>query len=96
MAKRTKYRTQQIHFQNACLARVGEVLDNKELSGLVQQNKMEFIDRQSNNITRWKYTYKEKDYMLIYNKQYKQVVTIIPYIEGMENNCWDTYYWWVQ
>ena len=34
--------------------------------------------------------------MLVYNKQYKQLVTIIPYKKGMEKNPKSDMYWWIK
>ena len=93
--KTGKRRTVQTHFANACLKRVGVLLDEKEIVQKLQNQQLDFIDRQSNNITKWKYVFNEKEYMLIYNKQYKQLVTIIPYKEGMEKNQSSEMYWWL-
>ena len=66
-----KKKAQLNHFARNSLTRVGEILDNKQIVKLIQQNKLEFIDRQSNVITRWKYIHEEKEYMVVYNKNAK-------------------------
>ena len=94
--KTGKRRTVETHFAKACVARVGILLNEEEIVNQLQNNKLEFLERQSNNITKWKYIYNEKEYMLVYNKQYKQLVTIIPYKEGMEKNPRSDMYWWIK
>ena len=87
-----KKQTQKRHFKSACETRVGEILDSDEITKLIQQRKLKFIDKQSNKITRWKYTHNNRDYMVVYDKKYNQPVTIMPYQEGKEN-CSDRYWW---
>ena len=94
--KTGKRRTVETHFAKACVARVGILLNEEEIVNQLQNNQLEFIERQSNNITKWKYFYNEKEYMLVYNKQYKQLVTIIPYKDGMEKNKNTDMFWWIK
>ena len=91
MKKKSKKQSQEKHFAQSCLKRVGYCLDNEKLVNLIQQNQLEFIDRQSNRITRWKYSFNNMDYMIVYDKIRKEPVTIVPYFEGMTNS--DRYWW---
>ena len=88
-----KKQTQNRHFNNACENRAGEVLDSKEITKQIQNGELEFLDRQSNKITRWKYNHNGKDYIIVYDKKFNQPVTIIPYREDYKNN--NDKYWWL-
>ena len=94
MAKNRKKHAQQIHFRKACIKRVGQILDDQVLVKSIQNQELEFIDRQSNRITRWKYSHNNNDFMIIYDKDRKQVVTIIPYKDGLEESG-NNYFWWL-
>lgn len=65
------------HFQRRSLERIGVLLDEKELVKKIQNNKLEFIERQSNRITVFRYKYQNKIYRLVYDKTRKQIVTIL-------------------
>jgi len=91
MCKNKKKQRQQSHFKDACLKRIGQILDVAGIIKKIQNNELEFIDRQSNRITRWKYSFNNMDYMIVYDKIRKEPVTIVPYFEGMTNS--DRYWW---
>ena len=95
LKKNIKKLSQGTHFSIACLERVGMILDHDYIVRKIQNKELEFVDKQSNRITRWKYKVNDKEYILVYDKDRKQLVTIIPYKEGMEKvSIKDTYYWW--
>lgn len=66
-----------VHFQRRSLERIGVLLDEKELVKKIQNNELEFIERQSNRITVFRYKYQNKIYRLVYDKTRKQIVTIL-------------------
>lgn len=67
------------HFAIRCIQRIGYVPDFRELVKSIQQNQLEFHDRQSNRITRWKWVDPISGIRCIlpYDNQRKQVVTIL-------------------
>lgn len=93
----SKKKCQQMHFMNSCLNRVGEMVDRKEVIKMIQEHKLEFLKKQSNVITKYKIRINEKDYMVVYHKKNKEVVSILPYTEGIENaeENKDNLYWWL-
>ena len=74
---RSKKKNVKIHFQKRSLERVGVLLNEKVIVNLIQENKLEFIERQSNRITVWRYVFMDKTYRVVYDKQRKQIVTIL-------------------
>ena len=74
---RSKKKAVKIHFQKRSLERVGVLLNEKVIVNLIQENKLEFIERQSNRITVWRYVFMDKKYRVVYDKQRKQIVTIL-------------------
>lgn len=94
---KNKREAQQIHFNNACITRLGETLDSKKIVKQIQQGKLPFLNRKSNNETRYLYNHNEQDYVIVYRKNTKQVVTIYPYREDFEDRNIDRkdFYWWL-
>jgi len=74
--KNTKRDNQRLHFEKRCLERIGVLLDRKEIIRKIKENLLEFINRESNRVTVWKYEYAGKYYKVFYDKQRKQVITI--------------------
>ena len=70
------------HFMQRSVERVGVFLEPNEIIKQIQNNKLEFIERKSNRVTLWKYYYKDTAYKVIYDKQRKELVTIIPMDEN--------------
>lgn len=93
--KMTKKHSQYIHFDNACITRLGHRLDQNIIIKQIRNNELEFIDRQSHRVSRWKYLVDNKEYMICYDTARKQLITIIPYKDNMEDNKENTYYWWI-
>lgn len=74
--KNDKKQAQVIHFQQRCIQRLGKLIDRKGLIRKIQNNELEFIQRDSNRVTIWKYTFEGTDYKVVYDSLRKQVVTI--------------------
>lgn len=64
------------HFQRRSLERIGVLLDDKELVKKIQANELEFVERQSNRVSVFRYKFYEKSYRLVYDKTRKQIITI--------------------
>lgn len=77
---RRNYKSKQIekHFARRSIERVGYFIDPDPLVKLIQKNELEFIGKQSNRVSLWKYTLKDIDYKLVYDKNRKKIITIIP------------------
>ena len=75
--RRNKRKAVKAHFQRRSLERIGFLLDEKELIKKIQNNELEFIERQSNRVTVFKYERGGKFYRLIYDKARKQIITIL-------------------
>ena len=73
----SKKKLVKIHFQKRSLERVGVLLNEKIIIDSIQKNKLEFIERQSNRITVWRYIFMDKKYRVVYDKTRKQIVTIL-------------------
>lgn len=75
--KRTKTDMEKYHFQVRCLQRLGFLVDHDDLVKLIQKGKLRLHSRQSNRVTRWYWEHKGKRYILVYDKERKQIVTIL-------------------
>ena len=78
---RNKKEAQRKHFERRSIERVGVLLNQKDLVQQIQSGGLEFIERQSNRITLYRLNHLEKFYRVVYDKNRKQVVTI------MEEQC---------
>ena len=74
--KKTKKECQMAHFQKRCIQRIGRLLDRKEIIRQIQNNELEFIRRDSNRVSIFKYVVDNIPYKVVYDKLRKQVVTI--------------------
>ena len=81
---RNKRKAIKTHFQRRSLERIGVLLDEKELVKKIQNNELEFIERQSNRVTVFRYEYRGNFYRLVYDKSRKQIITIL--CERRNNN----------
>lgn len=72
-----KKKSVQSHFFRRSIERVGVLLNEKELIRKIQNNELEFVERQSNRVTVFRYEYNGKKYRLVYDKNRKQIVTIL-------------------
>lgn len=71
------------HFFKRCLQRTGYLINHKELVNKIQNQKLEFIHRTSNSRTLFKYHFDldNKDYVVVYDKNRHDVVTLYEYKE---------------
>lgn len=74
--KNTKRDNERFHFERRCIERIGVLLNRKEIIRKIKANELEFIKRQSNRITIWRYSFQNVNYKVIYDKSRAQVVTI--------------------
>lgn len=65
------------HFYKRSLERVGVLLNEKELVRKIQNQELEFIERQSNRKTVYRLEYLGKFYRIVYDKDRKQIITIL-------------------
>lgn len=77
VVRRTKTDNQKIHFQVRCLQRLGFLVDHDELVQLIQNGKLDLIEKQSNRVSKFLWKHNGKQYVLVYDKKRKRVVTIM-------------------
>lgn len=78
--KKTKKKNNiELHYSFRCLERLGYIPDMVELTQLIQTQQLEFQDRQSLRLTRWKWTDPIHNIpcVLVYDKLRKQIVTVL-------------------
>ena len=73
----SKRRNIKVHFQRRSIERIGVLLDEKELVNKIQNNELEFVERQSNRVTVFRYEYNGEFYRLVYDKTRKQIITVL-------------------
>ena len=68
-----------IHFAKRCLQRLGYLPDSKDLVNKIQNQELQFVDRQSNRLTRWLWLDKISNIecVLVYDRIRKQLVTVL-------------------
>lgn len=81
----SKKEAQRHHFKMRTLQRVGQVLNQKELIWKIQNGELEFIERQSNRVSLFRYVINGTAYKIVYDRQRKQVVTILYEVEQCKN-----------
>ena len=74
---RSKKRAIKTHFQYRSIERVGVLLNEKELINKIQKGELEFVERQSNRVTVFRYAYKNSIFRLVYDKIRKQIITVL-------------------
>lgn len=74
-----KKNSEDFHFAKRCIERIGYVPDTKEIVKQIQKNELEFIERQSNRITlfKWVEPITKTNCHVVYDKQRKRLVTIL-------------------
>lgn len=75
--KQSKKEAQRLHFEKRSLERVGVVLDRKEIIRQIQNGQLEFYEKQSNRVSLFKYFFNGEEYRIVYDRERKQVVTIL-------------------
>lgn len=80
---RSKYSSQKAHARRRWMERVGDRLnkaDYRRIANQIRFNKnVTFFKRQSNNITLWKIDIKHNNFIAVYDKKRKSVITIMPF-----------------
>ena len=82
MAKhhRSKSKNQTFHFKKRCNERLGVQINRKAIQRRIQNKSFDenfyFLDRQSNRVTRYKYKFNNKWYIIPYDKNTHKVITI--------------------
>lgn len=79
--RRCKASDQRLHANLRCKERFGFTLGRKGMRAIVEmiaQGKAEFVDRQSNRVTRWKVRFGGVEMIAVYDKKRKQLATVLP------------------
>lgn len=77
--KKTKKDSVQTHFNIRCMQRLGYIPREDDLIKAIQNNKLEFLKKQSNRVTRWLWVdpVTNIECILPYDKGRKQIITIL-------------------
>ena len=78
-SRRSKAKDVRTHFEKRCLQRLGYLPNHKELVRKIQSNELEFFERQSGRVTKWKWTdpVSKENFILTYDKERKQIITVM-------------------
>ena len=81
----SKASCEDFHFTKRCIERIGYVPDTKTIIKKIQNNELEFVERQSNRITlfKWLEPMNKLECRLVYDKERHKIVTIL--FEEREN-----------
>lgn len=84
----SKAKNQTYHFKKRCDERLGVQIDRKAIQRRIMEQKFDeqfyFLDRQSNRVSRYRYKFQDKWYIIPYDKNTHKVITIF------EDNKQDT------
>ena len=76
----SKAKNQTYHFKKRCDERLGMQIDRKSIQRRIKAQKYDenfyLLDRQSNRVTRYRYKYQNKWYIIPYDKNTHKVITI--------------------
>lgn len=75
-----KAKAQRNHAKRRLAQRFGIELNNDEMEKLAQCIRLglcEFVDKQSNRVTRWRARWGDQILILCYDKQRKQIITVL-------------------
>lgn len=76
----TKAKNQTYHFKKRCDERLGVQIDRKLIQRRIKEQKFDeqfyFLDRQSNRVSRYRYKFQDKWYIIPYDKNTHKVITI--------------------
>lgn len=81
----SKVRSLKAHSKDRSTRRYGLTLTNEDLRLLVRKiqcGKGEFVEKQSNRITRWKIEHRDRMWDLIYDKERHRIVTCLSTAEA--------------
>lgn len=77
---RTKAKNQTYHFKKRCDERLGVQINRKAIQRRIKEQKFDeqfyFLDRQSNRVSRYRYKFQDKWYIIPYDKNTHKVITI--------------------
>lgn len=78
--RNTKAKNQTYHFKKRCDERIGVQIDRKSIQLRIKSQKYDenfyLLDRQSNRVTRYRYKFQDKWYIIPYDKNTHKVITI--------------------
>lgn len=76
----SKAKNQTYHFKKRCDERLGVQIDRKLIQRRIKEQKFDeqfyFLDRQSNRVSRYRYKFQDKWYIIPYDKNTHKVITI--------------------
>ena len=76
----SKAKNQTYHFKKRCDERLGVQIDRKAIQRRIMEQKFDeqfyFLDRQSNRVSRYRYKFQDKWYIIPYDKNTHKVITI--------------------
>ena len=76
----TKAKNQTYHFKKRCDERLSVQIDRKAIQRRIKEQKYDenfyLLDRQSNRVTRYRYKFQDKWYIIPYDKNTHKVITI--------------------
>lgn len=78
--KVTKKQCQWEHFKRRCVLRLGyEMSDGriKQIIDDIQAGRLLFVEKQSNRVTKYKVNINGSDFVVVYDKQRKTLVTLL-------------------
>ena len=75
MRKRSKRKNNRTHFRRRSEERLGFILPEKDIIKLIQAGKLKG-KRQTNRVTRFKYMHEGELYIVCYDKDRKQLITV--------------------
>jgi hypothetical protein len=81
MRRKSKAKCQQAHARKRAMERYGIDLSRakqEEIIGLIKANKAQFVEKQSNRITVFRVVLDDKMFRVVYDKQRKSLVTVLP------------------
>lgn len=74
-----KQKCERKHFERRCEERLGIKLNPKEIEIMIRSGKLRLLDHQSLRVKKYLYEFESKDYVIVYDKKRKRVVTIFEY-----------------
>lgn len=80
MKRRSKSKSERTHAKRRARERFGVNLSEPQFDALIkdiQDNKLEFIERQSNRVTVWRGMLEDKEAIVVYDSSRKEIVTFI-------------------
>ncbi len=76
----SKAKNQTYHFKKRCDERLGKQIDRKSIQRRIKEQKYDenfyLLNRQSNRVTRYRYKFQDKWYIIPYDKNTHKVITI--------------------